>query len=83
MSWYLLVFLSTTLGGLHEGFMWYNPTFENKQECIDWAKNNPAPIIQTLNYYYDDWTIENVLCVREDRLEDFNMVPHPGNSTET
>ena len=83
MAWYLLVLLSSTQGGLHEGFMWYNPMFENKQECIDWANNNPAPIIQTLNYYYDDWSVENVVCVREDRLEDFNMVPHPGDSTET
>lgn len=81
MTWYLLIFLTTKVGGLHEGFIWYDPNFETKQECIDWTNNNPTPILRTLNYYYKDWAVENVLCVREDRLEDFNMIPYPDDVT--
>ena len=82
MSWYLIVFLTATVGDLQQGFMWYNPKFENKEKCIDWANNNPVPIIQTLNYYYDDWELRNMVCVREDRLEDINMQPYvEGDST--
>ena len=83
MNWFLIVFLSTTVNGLHEGFMWYEPNFESNQQCQEWANNNPATIIQSLNYYYDEWAIEKIYCVRKDRLGDLNMIPYPENTTET
>ena len=76
MNWFLVIFLTQMQGHLHEGFLWYNPKFDNKEQCIEWANNNPGPIIQTLNYYYEDWTIDNVYCIREDRLKDLKMIPY-------
>lgn len=76
MNWFLVILLTQMQGNLHEGFLWYDPHFETKEECIEWANNNPAPIIQTLNSNYDNWEVKDVLCIREDRLEDFGMIPY-------
>ena len=77
MSWVLLVLLTAQLDGATEGFLWYDPIFTSKQECIDWANNNPAKMFTTLNYYYTDWEIRDVYCVREDKLDDFKLEPYP------
>ena len=75
MKWFFIVLLTQTQGELHEGFLWYDPSFDSEQECAEWVNTNPVRIINTLNYNYSDWEIEQSLCVREDRLEDINMQP--------
>lgn len=76
VNWYLVILLTSGVGDLHDGFLWYNPTFNSKEECIEWTNNNPGPIIQTLNSEFDDWIIKNALCIREDKLKDLNMKPY-------
>lgn len=82
MQWVLLVLLTAHSNGDRDGFMWHDPVFNFKEECIDWAQNNPAEIIGAVDYYYDNWVIDEVVCVREDRLEDFDIKPYTeGTST--
>ena len=82
MKWFFLVLLTQTQGELHEGFLWYNPTFDNKEECTTWVNNNPVAVFTTLSYYYPDWEIKNTLCIREDKLETINIQLYPeGTST--
>jgi len=76
MSWFLVVLLTSGVGDLYDGFLWYDPIFESKEECIDWANSNPDRIIQSLNYEFDNWEVQNILCIREDRLDDINMQPY-------
>lgn len=79
MSWYLVVLVTQIYNGRHEGFMWYDPKFDSKEQCIQWTNENPATIIQTLNSEFKDWQIHKTLCVREDRLEDIQITPYiPG-----
>lgn len=81
MKWFFLLLLTQTKGDLHEGFLWYDPSFDNKEECIEWVNNNPGTIFSALEYHYPGWEIKNTLCVRQDRLEDMKIVPNPeGNS---
>ena len=77
MKWFLLILLSQTQGELHEGFLWYDPNFDNKKNCIEWVNNNPVAIFTTLTYYYPGWQIHETLCVREDKLENMNIQPYP------
>ena len=77
MKWLFLVLLTQTQGELHEGFLWYDPVFDDKEQCIVWVNNNPVAVFNTLNHYYPDWEIYDTLCVREDRLEDLNIQPYP------
>ena len=56
--------------------MWHDPIFDDKEQCSLWAQNNPAEIIGAVDYYHDNWVIDNVVCVREDRLEDLNIQPY-------
>jgi len=76
MQWILMVFLSATPSAAVEGFMWHDPVFDNKEQCVSWAQNNPVEIISAVDYYYDKWTIDEILCVREDRLEDLGIQPY-------
>jgi len=76
MQWVLMVLLTASTNGDHEGFLWHNPVFNNKDQCIYWANNNPVEIISAINYYYDDWTVDEIVCVREDRLEDLDIQPY-------
>ena len=63
--------------GSHEGFMWTNPVFDNEEDCVHWAENNPVPIIQTLNYYYPEgWEVHDAVCIREDKLQEHNVRPY-------
>jgi len=75
MQWILLVFLTASQDGNTEGFMWHDPVFADKEECIHWAQNNPVEIISAVDYYYETWIIDQIVCVREDRLEDFKIQP--------
>lgn len=77
MKWFLMVLLTQTQGDLHEGFLWYNPVFVTKDECIAWVNNNPIKIFTTLSYYYPNWEIKDTLCIREDKLQDTNVQPYP------
>ena len=77
MTWFFLVLLTEMQGNLHEGFLWSDPFFTSEEECLSWVDNNPVRIIQTLNYYYNDWVVEQALCVREDKLEKFKLQPYP------
>lgn len=78
MNWFLMVLITSTVGGLHEGFLWYDPKFDSKQECIEWANNNPVTIINTLNYEFSDWQIKQMVCVREDKFEELQLQPYMG-----
>ena len=81
MKWFLLILLTQTQGNLHEGFLWYNPSFDNKEQCINWVNNNPVAVLTTLNHYYPAWKIHDTLCVREDKLKTMNIQPYPdGNN---
>jgi len=42
MKWFFIILLTQTQGDLHEGFLWYDPMFDNKDECIAWVNNNPC-----------------------------------------
>lgn len=67
--------------GLHEGFMWYDPKFNTKEQCIEWTNQNPGPIIQTLTSEFKNWEIHQTVCVREDKLQDIGLKPYiPGNN---
>lgn len=76
MKWFFIVLLTQTQGELHEGFLWYDPSFNSEQECAEWVNTNPVRIINTLNSTFDNWVIEQSLCVREDRLKDVGMQPY-------
>lgn len=73
MNWYLIILLTQMQGNLHEGFLWYDPTFENKRQCIEWTNANPVRIFQTLSSEFKDWKIHKTLCVREDKLEQIGL----------
>jgi len=75
MQWVLLVLLTASANGDHEGFLWHDPIFDTKQQCISWANSNPVEIISAINYYYNDWTIDEIVCVKEDRLQDLDIRP--------
>ena len=75
MTWYLVVLVTQMYNGLHEGFMWYDPKFETKQQCIEWVNNNPVRIIQTLSSEFENWKVHQTLCVREDRLQEVGLQP--------
>jgi len=82
MQWILVVFLTASHNNIIEGFMWHRPIFDSKKTCILWTQNNPVEIIGAVDYYYDKWTIDKIMCVREDRLEDLNIKPYTdGTST--
>ena len=81
MKWFFIVLLTQTQGDLHEGFLWVDPSFENKEQCIAWVENNSTKIPNTLDYYYAQWQIHDTLCVRGDRLEDMNVQPYPEGTT--
>ena len=82
MQWILMVFLTAAQNGNTEGFMWHDPVFHDKETCISWAQNNPVEIIGAVDYYYDQWVIDEVVCVREDRLGDLGIQPYiEGTST--
>jgi len=70
------VLLTAQSNGDREGFMWHDPIFAEKQECILWAQNNPAEIIGAVDYYSEKWIIDEVMCVREDRLNDLGIQPY-------
>ena len=76
MQWVLMVLLSASADGNHEGFLWHDPVFDNREQCIDWTNNNPVEIISAIDYYYDDWTIDEIVCVREDKLQDLDIQPY-------
>jgi len=76
MQWVLFVFLTASVNGSKEGFMWQDPIFDSKKQCITWAQNNPVELIGAVTYYYDNWTIDEVVCVREDRLKDLGIQPY-------
>lgn len=79
MTWFLVVLVTQMQNELHEGFLWYDPTFKTQQQCIQWVNANPARIIQTLSSEFKDWKIHQTLCVREDRFEDIKLQPYtPG-----
>ena len=76
MTWYVLVLVTQMTQGLHEGFLWYNPTFETKQECVTYVNENPVFVLEALETYYPDgWELKNLLCIREDKLESMNLRP--------
>jgi len=82
MQWILMVLLTANTNGNREGFLWHDPVFQNKEQCIQWAQNNPVEIIGAVDYYYNNWTIDRVVCVREDRLDNFGIKPYTkGTST--
>ena len=76
MQWVLMVLLTASADGNHEGFLWHDPVFDNREQCIDWTNNNPIAIFSAINFYYDDWTIDEIVCVREDRLQDLDIQPY-------
>jgi len=80
MKWFFVILLTQTQGDLHEGFLWYDPSFKSEQECSEWVNQNPARIIRTLNYNYTDWEINESLCVREDKLQDIGIRPYVEDS---
>ena len=77
MKWFFLILLTQTQGDLHEGFLWYDPSFDNQDECIAWVNNNPVAVFSTLNHYYAEWEIKDTLCVRQDKLESINIQLYP------
>lgn len=82
MKWFFLILLTKMQGGLHEGFIWTNPHFSSQEECLTWVDNNPVRIIQSLNYYYNDWKVNSAVCIREDKLKNLNIKPYiQGEST--
>ena len=77
MKWFFLLLLTEMQGDLHEGFLWSDPIFDSQEECLTWVDNNPIRIIQTMNYYYTDWVVEQAVCVREDKLDTLKIRPYP------
>lgn len=74
--WYVMVLVTHMSQGLHEGFLWTDPVFDNEEACVYWAENNPVPIIQTLNYYYPTgWEVHQGVCIREDKFEEHGVRP--------
>ena len=76
MQWVLMVLLTASADGNHEGFLWHDPVFDNREQCIDWANHNPVEIISAIDYYYDDWAVDEIVCVREDKLQDLDIQPY-------
>jgi len=77
MNWFFVVLLaSSDFIGYNDGFLWHNPTFLSEAECQMWVANNTPIIIQHLNQEFDNWTVQSALCVREDRLQDLNIIPY-------
>jgi len=76
MQWILLVLLTASTNGDKEGFLWHDPVFDTKEQCISWVNNNPGEILGAVDYYHNNWVIEQVICVREDRLDDFDIEPY-------
>lgn len=77
MKWFFLLLLTEMQGDLHEGFLWGDPIFNSQEECLTWVDNNPVRIIQSLNYYYDDWNVKEAVCIREDKLKTLKIRPYP------
>ena len=77
MTWYVMILVTQMSQGMYEGFLWTNPVFENEQQCVHWAENNPVTIIRTLEHYYPmGWEIHDSVCIREDKLEEHGVRPY-------
>jgi len=83
MTWYVMILVTQMSQGMHEGFLWTDPVFEDEQACVYWAQTNPVRIIQTLQHYYPQgWEIHDSVCIREDKLEEHGVRPYT-EGTET
>lgn len=77
MSWFLVVLLTSGVGDLHDGFLWYDPFFASETECQLWTMQNIQTLRDSLTEEFGPgWEADQVLCVREDRLKDIGMQPY-------
>ena len=45
--------------------------FHSVDECKDFVKNNPEPLVKTVWKFYGQRPVERVICVNEDVLKKF------------
>ena len=72
MKWFLLAIMTL----VHENnsldtYVWYNPTFDSSEQCIDWVKNNNDKIYITLMTEFPNDKLQKILCVEEEKLKEF------------
>lgn len=72
MNWFLMAIMSLThQQGAIDTYIWYNPTFENVEQCIEFVKDNNEPIYFTLMREFPNDRLDKLFCVPEDKLREF------------
>ena len=82
MKIFLFVLLVGTYSdGSRDLYSLSSPTFESKQECLDWGQNNIQMLGQRIaDAYRRPVQLDKILCIREDRIKDVIRVVPEGTA---
>jgi len=72
VKWFLMAIMTMVYNGdQKDTFVWTNPIFDSKQQCVDYVKDNNQPIYFKLMENFPNDKLDRLLCVRQDKLEKF------------
>jgi hypothetical protein len=72
MKWFLMAIMTQVYSDNSlDTYIWYNPVFDNQQQCVEYVKQNNDPIYFTLMREFPNDELHKLLCVQEDKLKKF------------